>query len=115
MGRRSTSIASSTSPAPCSAPGSAHLLVADYALRTFRQLGPDGPVGEPRSLEGTLAGRAFGTGELAEGGTDPTLVCIPLSDHGDRIGVLELEVDQWGDEQAAAGGTGPGAAPASSS
>jgi len=81
---------------------SANLLVADYALRTFRRLGRDGPVGEPRSLEGTLAGRAFGTGELAVGGTDPTLVCIPLSDHGDRIGILELDVDDWGDEQAAA-------------
>ena len=81
--------------------GSAHLLVADYTLRTFRQLGPEGPVGEPRSLEGTLAGRAFATGELAVSGTDPTMVCIPLSDHGDRIGVVELEVDGWGDDQAA--------------
>lgn len=81
--------------------GSAHLLVADYALRTFRQLGPVGPVGEPRSLEGTLAGRAFATGELAVSGTDPTMVCIPLSDHGDRIGVVELEVEGWGDDQAA--------------
>jgi serine phosphatase RsbU (regulator of sigma subunit) len=81
--------------------GSAHLLVADYALRTFRQLGPEGPVGEPRSLEGTLAGRAFATGELAVSGTDPTMVCIPLSDHGDRIGVVELEVEGWGDDQAA--------------
>jgi hypothetical protein len=64
------------------------LHVADYALNCARVLAPSGELGPVYVLEGTLAGRAFTTGE-------PVLVdttwWLPLVDGAERLGVLELE------------------------
>ena len=67
----------------------AQVHVADYALNSLRLLTPVGPPGEPYPLEGTMAGRAFATGEVVA--TDTT-VWIPLVDGTERLGVLELEI-----------------------
>ena len=67
----------------------AQVHVADYALNCLRVLTPAGPLGEPYPLEGTMAGRAFTTGEVLT--TDAT-VWIPLVDDRERLGVLELEI-----------------------
>ncbi len=67
----------------------AQVHVADYALNCLRVLTPVGPLGEPYLLEGTMAGRAFTTGEVVS--TDTTW-WIPLVDGRERIGVLELEI-----------------------
>ncbi len=66
----------------------AHLHVADYALNSLCVLTSAGPHGESYPLEGTMAGRAFTTGEVVA--TDTT-VWIPLVDGRERLGVLELE------------------------
>lgn len=64
------------------------LHVADYALNCARVLSPSGKLGDAYVLEGTLAGRAFTTGEpvLAD-----TTWWLPLVDGAERLGVLELE------------------------
>jgi len=71
------------------------LLVADYGLRTVRELGPDGPIGPPVALEGTIAGRVFSDGEMMASGTDPTVLRVPLTEGTERIGILELDFDRW--------------------
>jgi serine phosphatase RsbU (regulator of sigma subunit) len=63
--------------------------VADYALNCLRVLNMDGPLGEPYVHEGTLAGRAFASGEVISA---DTTVWIPLVDGFERLGVLELEM-----------------------
>ncbi len=65
----------------------AHLHVADYALNSLCVLTSAGPLGESYPLEGTMAGRAFTTGEVVA--TDTT-VWIPLVDGRERLGVLTL-------------------------
>ncbi len=67
----------------------AEVHVADYALKCLRVLTPAGPVGEPYLHEGTMAGRAFTTGEVVA--TDTTW-WVPLVDGRERLGVLELEM-----------------------
>lgn len=64
------------------------LHVADYALNSARVLSPTGEMGDPYFLEGTLAGRAFTSGELVL--SDATW-WLPLVDGAERLGVLELE------------------------
>lgn len=68
----------------------ARVHVADYALQRFRILDAAGPRGDSYAMEGTLAGRAFATGELtrSEGST-----WVPLTDGTERLGVLELVYD----------------------
>ena len=54
-----------------------------------------GPVGAPNPIAGTIAGRAFTSGEVTVSGGHPTVVSIPLVDGADRIGLLELDYDVW--------------------
>ena len=72
--------------------------VADYALRCLQALDRDGPVDEPHPIEGTVAGRVFATGEPIASGEDPTVLWVPLSEGGERIGVLELIYSEWNGE-----------------
>ena len=74
---------------------SGRLFVADYSLRRLQQLDVDGPVGAAHEMAGTMAGRAFTSGEVTVSNTDPTVVSIPLADGSDRIGLLELDYDTW--------------------
>jgi Stage II sporulation protein E (SpoIIE) len=71
------------------------LFVADYGLQSLRQLGPDGPVGSPVEIEGTVAGRVFADGEPVASGESPTILRVPLIDGTERIGMLELDFDVW--------------------
>ena len=71
--------------------GSARVHVADYSLSALCVLPFDGPLGDAYPLEGTLAGRAFATGEMVA--TDTTW-WLPLVDGTERLGVLELEFDE---------------------
>ena len=64
------------------------LHVADYALNCARVLVPSGDLGSAYVLEGTLAGRAFTTGEPVLAGATWWL---PLVDGAERLGVIELE------------------------
>lgn len=64
------------------------LHVADYALNCARVLSTSGELGEIYSLEGTVAGRAFTTGEPVL--ADATW-WLPLVDGAERLGVIELE------------------------
>jgi len=75
--------------------------VADYALRCLQALDRHGPVGDPHLIEGTLAGRVFATGEVVVSGEDPTTLWAPLSEGGERIGVLELTYHEWKGEPPA--------------
>jgi serine phosphatase RsbU (regulator of sigma subunit) len=74
---------------------STRLLVADYALASLLELGDDGPTGERLAIDGSLAGRAFATGELVTAGDDPTVACVPVADGSERLGVLELTAPTW--------------------
>lgn len=67
----------------------AQVHVADYALKCLRVLTSAGPLGESYLLEGTMAGRAFTTGEIVA--TDTTW-WVALVDGRERLGVLELEI-----------------------
>lgn len=73
---------------------SGRLFVVDYGLRCIRELGIDGAIGEELVLEGTMAGRAFATGEPAEQGEGPSVMWLPLSEGSERIGLLELTFDE---------------------
>jgi serine phosphatase RsbU (regulator of sigma subunit) len=73
----------------------ARFLVADYSLRTLRPFDTTGPVGEAQTIAGTMAGRVFMGGEIQVTGAHPTVVLVPLSEGASRIGVLELEFDEW--------------------
>lgn len=77
---------------------SARVLIADYALASLRELGRDGPVGPPRLIEGTLAGRCFVRGEVVVSGDEPTTVWVPLAEGSERLGVLELSHHAWTDD-----------------
>jgi hypothetical protein len=74
---------------------SGRLFVADYGLRSIRELGPDGPLGTPLTIEGTLQGRVFSNGVTISSGTSPTVLHVPLTDGTERIGLLELDFEQW--------------------
>ena len=75
----------------------ARLYVVDYGLRSLRQLGPDGPIGEALTIEGTVQGRVFAGGTTIASGEGPTVVHVPLTDGAERIGLLELDFDLWED------------------
>jgi serine phosphatase RsbU (regulator of sigma subunit) len=77
---------------------SARVLIADYALMSLQELGTDGPTGAHQSIDGTLPGRAFVRSEIIVSPEDPTFVCIPLEDQGERLGVLELSHPDWNDD-----------------
>src|SRR6476659_2841717 len=47
---------------------SGRLFIVDYGLRSIRSLDADGTAGEELPLEGTIAGRAFATGEPTQQG-----------------------------------------------
>jgi len=74
---------------------SARFHVADYSLRTLQHTEVTGPVGPAQSIAGTLAGRVFMSGEIQVLGADPTEVFVPLIEGSSRIGVLELEFEEW--------------------
>jgi serine phosphatase RsbU (regulator of sigma subunit) len=80
----------------------ARVLVADYALVWLHELGEDGPTGDVRAIEGTLAGHAFVRDEVIVSGSEPTLVWVPLSEGSERLGVLELTYESWTDDVRAA-------------
>ena len=65
------------------------ILIADYALRSLRSLEVDGSAGASIEVEGTMAGRAFASGEVVVQGDGPTTMWVPLTDGTERIGVLE--------------------------
>ncbi len=71
------------------------LYVADYALQSLRELGPDGPLGQPVMIEGTVAGRVFADGITIASGEGPTVLHVALVDGSERIGLLELDFDIW--------------------
>ena len=71
------------------------LFVADYGLRSLRQLGADGPLGVSLTIEGTVQGRVFADGTPIATGTEPTVLHMPLTDGSERIGLLELDFDDW--------------------
>ncbi len=81
---------------------SARVLIADYAQISLQELGTDGPTGARLALDGTLAGRAFVRSEIVFSPEDPTFVCVPLEDQGERLGVLELSHPDWTDDVRAA-------------
>lgn len=72
---------------------SGRLFIVDYGLRSVRALGADGTIGEDVALEGTIAGRAFSTGEPTTQGDGPVVVWWPLAEGSERIGLLELTFD----------------------
>ncbi|HEX6656924.1 MAG TPA: hypothetical protein VF065_02510, partial [Ilumatobacter sp.] len=71
------------------------LYAADYSLRRLQQVDRSGPVGEPQPIAGTIAGRAFISGEVVVSESNPTVVSVPLLDGSNRVGVLELEYERW--------------------
>jgi len=73
----------------------ARVFVADYSLRRLQQVDVSGPVGPPQPMAGTLAGRAFTSGEVTVASGHPTVVAVPLVDGTDRLGLLELDYDTW--------------------
>src|SRR4051794_4768566 len=73
---------------------SGRLFIADYGLRRIRSLDADGTAGEELALEGTVAGRAFSTGEPTQQGDGTTVMWWPVSEGSERIGLLELTFDE---------------------
>ena len=80
---------------------SVRVLIADYGFVSLQELGRDGPIGPPQSIEGTLAGRAFAKNEIVVSGESPTVVWVPLVDTSERLGVLEITCSTWGDDTRA--------------
>ena len=62
-------------------------------MRCIRALDADGTVGDEVLLEGTLAGRAFASGEPTRQVNGTTVMWCPLSEGSERIGLLELTFD----------------------
>ncbi|MCU1361458.1 MAG: Protein serine/threonine phosphatase, partial [Ilumatobacteraceae bacterium] len=77
------------------------LFVADYSLRFLQQVDINGPQGSAHPITGTLIGRAFSSGQLMVTEGEPTTVSVPLTDGTDRIGLLELDFDDWDDQTTA--------------
>lgn len=78
---------------------SSRMLVADYALRSLRELGDAGPDRPFQFIEGTVAGRCFASQEIVVV-ADSSTVLIPMTDGSERLGVLELEHPEWSDDHA---------------
>jgi hypothetical protein len=49
-------------------------------------------------MDATVAGLALAGGDIVAIGTDPTVVRVPLVDGTERIGLIELEFDDWSDD-----------------
>ena len=81
---------------------SARILVVDYGSVSLQELGVAGPAGPQQSVDGTLAGRSYVRGEIVVSPDDPTQVWIPLTEEGERLGVLELRHSGWDDDMRAA-------------
>jgi hypothetical protein len=79
---------------------SARVLIADYALVSLQELGEDGPTGPRQPIQGTLAGRAFATGEVVASKEEPSMWVL-LAEGSERIGVLELTDASWHDDPPA--------------
>jgi hypothetical protein len=76
----------------------ATVYLADLGQRYLRTMPHE--AGRPLSIDSTLAGRAFRTIEIQTGSPDPDgrhHVWLPLMDGTERLGVLELLVDDVGD------------------
>lgn len=73
----------------------ARLHVADYSLRSLQHIDETGRVGGPQPIAGTLIGRVFTKGQIQVIEAQPTVMMVPLIDGSSRIGVLELDFEQW--------------------
>ena len=69
--------------------------VVDYSMRSLQHVDVSGPVGAPQQIAGTLIGRVFISGQTQVVETHPTVVFAPLIEGSTRIGVLELEFEEW--------------------
>jgi serine phosphatase RsbU (regulator of sigma subunit) len=69
--------------------------VADYSLRSLQCIDASGRVGDTQTIAGTVIGRAFTSSEIQVLGSDPTVVMVPLVEGASRIGVLELDFEEW--------------------
>jgi hypothetical protein len=69
--------------------------VADYSLTTLQHIDSTGHVGDPQSIAGTLIGRVFASGEIQVLDASPTVMLVPLIEGSSRIGVLELDFEEW--------------------
>lgn len=76
---------------------SARMYIADYGLVSLQQLGYE-DVRPALPIEGTLPGRAFASGEILVVESAPIVVWVPLTEGTERLGVLELALDDWTDE-----------------
>lgn len=63
------------------------MLVADYGLVSLHPLGAPQPLDEPTAMGGTMAGRAFSSGDVVR---SADRVWIPITEGAERMGVLEL-------------------------
>ncbi|HUG00001.1 MAG TPA: PP2C family protein-serine/threonine phosphatase [Ilumatobacter sp.] len=72
--------------------------VADYSLRSLQHVDATGRVGSPQTIAGTLIGRVFTSGQVHVVDEQPTVVMVPLVEGSNRVGVLELDFDQWAGE-----------------
>ena len=69
--------------------------VADYSVKTLQHIEASGPCGTAQTIAGTLIGRVFTSGEIQVHGAHPSVVLVPLVEGSSRIGVLELEFEEW--------------------
>jgi serine phosphatase RsbU (regulator of sigma subunit) len=74
---------------------SARFHVADYSLRTLQHIDASGPLGGAQPIAGTLIGRVFASGQIQVTGAHPTVVLVPLTEGSSRLGVLELDFEEW--------------------
>jgi hypothetical protein len=74
---------------------SARLYVSDYSMRRLQQVDDSGAIGAPVTIAGSHAGRAFLSSEPTISARSPIVVSVPLVEGTDRIGLLELDVDDW--------------------
>jgi serine phosphatase RsbU (regulator of sigma subunit) len=73
---------------------SCHVWIADYALRSLRELHEDGTTGDVVDVEGTMGGRCFATGGVVAAESDGTeIVWVPMSDASARLGAVELRFE----------------------
>jgi hypothetical protein len=69
--------------------------VVDYSLQTLQQVDANGPTGASQPIVGTLIGRVFTSGEMQVVEAHPTVLLVPLIEGASRIGVLEIDVEEW--------------------
>jgi hypothetical protein len=66
------------------------VFVADYGLQRLQQLDADLTAVESQPIEGTVAGKAFASGEIVASTDGQGQLWVPLTDGTERLGVLEL-------------------------